>query len=478
MTDASIDLVREYGRLPDERLERRLRAMIGSLAADPARSFPRAFGDVAGAEAGYRFLRNPRVSPRTIMGPHVEHTWTRAKAAQTVLSIEDTTEVRFRGQATRHGLGPLINDGQGFFLHAALLVAMGAHPMPLGVASYEVMVRDADDSRRKKRLSKKRRHRDPHNERLRWHRVASTVASDGAARGVSVVHVADREADEYTFLAKLVELGQRFVIRLRFDRRTAETTEWISQLLSRAPTVLEREVSISPRVKQGDGRRRNKRPRAGREVQLSVRATTVTLRRQKQHLRTTLKELQVNVVEVVELDPPSGQEPVQWLLLTTEPISTSGDVALIVDMYRARWLIEEYWKALKTGCAYEDRQLESLRTLENALALFLPLAWNMLRLRSIARATPDAPASAALSTSLLRLLQVVARAPSNRWGVRLPETPTAADALRAVARMGGHLPQNGDPGWLILSRGFEELSALQAAAELLGSQIGGDQSDQ
>src|SRR5688572_21579163 len=198
MTPASINVVREFGGLPDERLDRRLRTMAWALAADPSSSFPRAFGTVAAAEAGYRFLRNPRVSPRAIMGPHVEHTWARAKAARTVLSLEDTSEVRFRGQATRNGLGPLINDGQGFFLHAALLVEMGAHPMPLGVAAYEVMVRDAEDSRRKKALSRRRRLRDPHNEQLRWHRVASTIASDAAAHQVSVVHVADREADQYS----------------------------------------------------------------------------------------------------------------------------------------------------------------------------------------------------------------------------------------------------------------------------------------
>ena len=115
MTLASIDPVREFGGLPDERLDRRLQAMARALAADPSRSFPRAFGTVAAAEAGYRFLRNPRVSPRAIMGPHVEHTWARAKAARIVLAIEDTSEIRFRGLATRDGLGPLMNDGQGFF---------------------------------------------------------------------------------------------------------------------------------------------------------------------------------------------------------------------------------------------------------------------------------------------------------------------------------------------------------------------------
>ena len=80
----------------------------------------------------------------------------------------------------------------------------------------------------------------------------------------------------------------------------------------------------------------------------------------------------------------------EWQLVTSEPIGTQEQVLRVVDWYRGRWLIEEFFKALKTGCAYEKRQLESFATLQIALALLAPVAWQLLLLRQLARAAPDA----------------------------------------------------------------------------------------
>jgi hypothetical protein len=65
----------------------------------------------------------------------------------------------------------------------------------------------------------------------------------------------------------------------------------------------------------------------------------------------------VNVVQVYEVEPPEGEEPVEWRLVTNEPMTTVGQVAAVVDHYRGRWTVEEFFKALKTGCAIETRQL-------------------------------------------------------------------------------------------------------------------------
>ena len=162
-------------------------------------------------------------------------------------------------------------------------------------------------------------------------------------------------------------------------------------------------------------------------------------------------ELAVHVVAVTERGTPPGEEPVQWGLLTTEPIDTADQVLQIVDWYRTRWMIEEFFKALKTGCAYEKRQLESLATLLVALALLAPIAWQLLLLRHLARRAPDGPAPAVLSP---RQLQVLRAAPGN---VQLAERPTLRDALLAIAHLGGHLKQNGDPGWAVLGRGLQKL---------------------
>ena len=147
---------------------------------------------------------------------------------------------------------------------------------------------------------------------------------------------------------------------------------------------------------------------------------------------------------------PTASRPIEWRLVTTEPITTTEQVLRIVEWYRTRWLIEEFFKCLKTGCAYEKRQLESLDTLLVALALLAPIAWQLLLMRYLARERPDVGATVALTQRQIAILR------ATPVGRRLAARPSIRDALRAVARLGGHLRQNGEPGWLVLHRGHAE----------------------
>ena len=161
-------------------------------------------------------------------------------------------------------------------------------------------------------------------------------------------------------------------------------------------------------------------------------------------------------MRVYEVGAPEGEEPIEWLLLTTENISTTSDVARIVDIYRARWTIEEFFKALKTGCAFERRQLASYATLKNALAILAPIAWKILVLRSLER-NPDA----ACVSDVVNEDQVeVLREMSPR---RVPAKPSVAAVIAAIAAIGGHLRSNGPPGWQVLWRGYQELLTLERA---------------
>ena len=150
------------------------------------------------------------------------------------------------------------------------------------------------------------------------------------------------------------------------------------------------------------------------------------------------------------------------MIATTLPIKKRADLDRIVDNYRARWTIEEYFKALKTGCAYERRQLETFHSLANALAVFAVIAWRLLVLRSTARLHPNAPAMDALSEVQVNLLKTLSRMKARGVPkITLPERPTTDDALRAVAKLGGHIKNNGPPGWQVLGRGYDSLLLLQ-----------------
>ena len=152
--------------------------------------------------------------------------------------------------------------------------------------------------------------------------------------------------------------------------------------------------------------------------------------------------------------------PIDWKLVTSEPCTRRKDVEAVVDAYCTRWVIEEFFKALKTGCGIERCQLESLEPILNLLAIMLPVAVQLLALRSLAAADKSALALGGLSSLQLRVL----RAMSKR--IRLPRNPTAQQVLLAIAALGGHLKNNGPPGWVVLSRGFQDLLRYTEAFEV------------
>jgi hypothetical protein len=200
------------------------------------------------------------------------------------------------------------------------------------------------------------------------------------------------------------------------------------------------------------GRKTKHKPREPRVAKLQIRASRVCLRR-PDHVRSPQPaSVTLNVVHVAELDVPDDQDPVEWKLYTSEPIDTPEQIIAIVDHYRVRWMIEEYFKALKSGCSFEKRQVESRRALLNTLALYAPIARRLLALRHESRAG-GMPTS--LTSRQIQVLRAVRRKP-------LPDQPSARDLMLAVAGLGGHIKNNGDPGWQVLGRGYLDLLAYEA----------------
>lgn len=458
------------GALGDQRLDARRDRVVAILEQQPDRGFPDACADDAESEALYRFLRNPRVLPEAVFAPHCDATAVRCAALGEVLVLHDTTDMVFTGTAPRRGLTQLSANRHGFWVHASLAVSADGTRAPVGVLALHSYARDPD---RPPRTSHYARFKEPTKESRRWldgvrhtrTRLGSTLA----------IHVMDREGDSYEILATLVAQAERFVIRLAYDRRIAPigAATHVGEALVQATVVCQREVSLSARRALPPGRNlyaRQRHPaRTARVATLQIATQRVEVRRSANlAVATAPAGLPVHVVWVREVDAPAGVDPIEWRLVTTEPIDTEAQVLRIVDAYRARWLIEEYFKALKTGCAYEQRQLESLQTLRVALALLAPIAWRLLLLRYLARMAPDAPATLVLTPRQFRVLC------ASKPGAKLPSPATVTELLAAVARLGGHLRQNGPPGWLVLARGLQKLqdmelgwiAALEAGAEL------------
>jgi hypothetical protein len=443
----------------DPRRSRRVARIVTSLASNPRASFPEAMGSEADIEGAYRLMRSGHVTMKQLNDAHAEVTAKRAVAAKRVYAIHDLTACEFP-HADAKAIGYTNTGKAGFGVHYTLVVS-AAEERPLGVVYVEEVVRRKKPRRQSSTEPKKRKRqgfdtvRDPTRESLRWGR--GFAAAHRRLQGAQVIHLADREGDNYDLLARAKADGSRFVIRARNLHRRVETNEGelrpLRTVVDGARGIITRDVHIAPR-KTTRAPKSARLQRSARAASLTFSATQVVIPRPKIQQPSLPKEIVVNVVRVWESNPPVGEEPIEWVLFTTEPIETAADVAEIVDMYRARWLIEECNKAIKTGCRYEERQFESRDALLTLLALTLPIACELLALRAACRRNPKAPATAVLSTIQLQILTRMASR-------KLPPKPTVHDALWAVAALGGHMKTNGEPGWLVLHRGMTKLLAYE-----------------
>jgi len=390
------------------------------------------------------------VSPQRILAPHIAATVRRCIEAHEVVVAHDTTKVSY--SSPRQGLGRINDKGQGFFAHVALAIRADGSREPLGVLGVQTHTRQ--DPPRQEHHTERFAEQD--RESFRWKRMVQEIAPLVGDQA-QLVHVMDSEADAFELLARLVEQRNRFVIRLKYDRIVHDEEGQRTHLHTKLGTLqgqCTRDVQLSARAAPTSGRKRNQ-ARSTRPATLVLSATPVILARSDGAKGP--KRLTVNVVHVREVSPPPDTEPVDWKLLTTEPIARVADLERIVDFYRARWLIEEFFKALKTGCALEKRQLESLSGLLNAMAVFVPIAFELLRMRAVARLRPDTPASTIFRPLQLQILE---RHPK----LRLPPHATVRATMLAVAQLGGHIKNNGDPGWLVLGRGYEKLLVMEEGA--------------
>jgi len=456
----------EGAELGDRRRSGRLTSIATALEEQPARGFPRLLGSDAALEAFYRFINNPGFGAEDILAPHVTATCGRAAHAGVVVAVHDTTAVEYGSKRKDLGVTTSKTTAHGFVAQVALLVSE-ADGLPLGVASLETLKRSGEKwKKRKKQGQRGHVHRDDAGrESLRWIRGVEAVENARQQR-FDVIHVTDAEGDFFELFSRLNELGTRFVIRAgQLDRmvQTDQGERKLKDVLNELSPQTSREIEVCerkypPRTVPQSTRRRHPE-RQARVARVAIASTSVTIKKTK-YAGGKAAPFEVNVVRVWEPLPPKDQPAVEWVLLTTEEAGSATALKRVVDLYRLRWIIEEYFKALKTGCALEKRQIESYTALRKVLALFIPIAYRLLLLRGLERQDSSAPAHRAFSkTELL----IMANAPSNK-GLKPPRT--VADALTHLARLGGHLRSNGPPGWQTLGWGYEKLLTLRLGWEM------------
>ena len=468
--------------LQDARRDQRLKELVSDLSARPTMSIPAAVGGGhAETAAAYRFFENPRVEFDAILAPHREATLARVRQQATVIVAQDTSEIELtRPRQQVFGAGPLdAGARRGCFVHPLLAITPAG--VPLGTLWAKCWTRE-DTPPPAKAVRRQQRRQTPieDKESQRWieglreaHAVAAQVPE------TEVIAVADSEADIFELLvAGQVEAcptpGRRaqWIVRAcqdravrRGDNPQENRAKHVFDTVALAPVRARYEVSVRGREpKVGCDKRGRRQARESRQATVEVRACTVQLRAPSRPDRK-LPDVTLNAVLVREVAPPAGEEPIEWLLLTSLPIGTEDEVLRVVESYCLRWVIELFFRVLKQGCKIESRRFEYQDRVTRFLAVALLVAWRTLYVTRLGRDAPDLSCEVVFAPSEWKPVYTITQ---KRRPLKQP--PKLQEMVRMVAQLGGYInrPRSDEPGAETLWKGLQRMHDMALCWEAFG----------
>ncbi len=460
--------------LPDKRLNARMRDILDQLVSRPTGSIPSACRGYAETAAAYRFFDNDRVAFADVLQPHMDASLCRIDAQALVIVVQDTTELDLtRPNQQVAGAGPMdASSRRGIFLH--LLHAFTPDGTPLGTVHAIPWAREAGAESRSKMPSHKRVSIPiEQKESYRWVTSLEQTQRMAAQRPqTQFVCVADSEADIYELLvAGMAEPHHGdWIVRACHDRTlpvgvekagvqgqpasdTGTKSQTLRERVLATPVLFTKTIQIREREQKYNCEHRSRRqPRRARTAEVEVRALGVTLR-SPWRPQSPLPDVTVNVVLVHEPNPPEGEPAVEWILLTSLPIETLDQVRQVIEYYCVRWLVEVFFRTLKSGCRVEERRFEHVARFLPCLAIYLIVTWRTLFVCRLGRELPDISCEAVFEPAEWQsVYQIVKRDTPPK------QPPTLREMVRLVAQLGGYVnrKRKDEPGpqtvWLGLQR--------------------------
>ncbi len=435
--------------LGDARRTKRAVKVAAQMTKHPAGSVPQQNDSWGGTKATYRLCDCEDVTFEKISEGHWQRTREEAESHPApVLFLNDTTQVDFTKHRRAKGLGPIGDgNGQGFLLHSALGIGTGEVPDVLGVMHQSLYCRKPK-RKGETRAQRKARKR----ESQKW---PETINAIGAPpEGASWIHVCDREADVFETFDACRGNNTEFIIRASQNRRVAlghgaeEPDDSLLDLSRRLKAVGHKQLKVRSRP--------HRKPRIAK-LRIAFAPVTVFCPRDGSQ---QLEPVPCWVVRVWEENTPKGEDPIEWVLLTSRRVRNRKDAEKIAEYYSHRWMVEEYHKCLKTGCSVEKSRLEEGHRLGALIGVLAVVAARLLALKHMAHHEPDEPAGRCVSMDHVRVLAAYTKKPIKCF--------TVYHFWREVARLGGFLGRkhDGEPGWQTIWRGWQKLDLMVLGARL------------
>jgi hypothetical protein len=454
---ADKDLARMHfgsAQLHDRRLTARLQDSAGRILEHPGGTLPKKLGSHAELIGTYRLLDSPSVTHEAVQRPHRD--LVRQRMSQHdggILLIHDTTELDYTNiAALKDQLGQIGNGSRhGLLCHNTLAVTPDRRVLGL---PGQVLHR-----RRKvpgnETPAQKRDH--PDRESLLWLKGCECLGP--APAGCSFIDIADRGADAIEFIEHAHLHGRKYVIRSCRDRKldgldhigSDRIHQTLHEYARDLPSLAEQTLEVRASVNQ-----------APRTARLSLSAGPLQLRAGRfARGHCVGVELHLWVIRVMEIDPPPGVKPLEWILLSNLPVHAFQQAREIVAFYSCRPMVEDFHKGLKTGLGIESLQLEARDRLEPMIGILSVVGAVLLELRDLSRQT-DADQIPATWIVPKLYVQVL----SGHWYKKADDQMSLRQFVRDVARLGGFLARKGDgpPGWQTLWQGWSDLNRMVQGA--------------
>lgn len=462
----------EFGEvaLGDKRLRDRLISIVEDRANHPEASYLQACGgDRYAAKGYYAFIDNPRgtLNPETMLTTHRKRTIQRMMSHETVLVVQDTTDLNFSSRPHTQGLG-LIGSNQtktqslGLKLHSSLVLT--TEGLPLGV------LRAAGYAPEKKKTADKNAARRPIEDKksFRWlEGYRDCVAVAKKMPKTHLITVMDREGDIFELFEDAQATRKRvgILVRAKHNRRLQGRERKLFETLKASPAQTRVEVVIPrQRWKKAKKEQPQQKGLPGRKATLSIHFQEITITTTRSDLRSATP-ITLWGVYAREENPPAGAKAIEWFLLTTEEVRTAEEAARIVALYCRRWRIEEWHRVLKSGCKVEEHQHQTVERLKRAIAIDVVLAWRIQLMTLLGREVPELPCDIFFENWEVKVLEALQdqRPQSQR------ERPLRLmQAVTLVAQLGGYLarPSDPPPGTECLWKGMVLLSGMAVGYRL------------
>ena len=454
----------------------RLVAIAATVAMHGSWTTPVQFRTDAEAKAAYRLFNSKIVTHAAVTAPHRQRVIGQARVSvNPLLFIHDDTALDFSRRHALEGIGPIGNGkGRGLMAHTCLMSDAVTNGI-VGVAHQEIWARPEEPivhpdnwhdmpvldqrkwlKRERRRLAKERKIANGgRTEAQVWEETISSVGP--CPSGQIWVSVGDRGADVYSHFQQCLSMNWHCLVRLKHDRAIDGGDHAITSVRSLSP-MARHVVTIDglPEPDESDGTETARSK--SKTFVLNVSWESVSVKRPRGSGNDVVPSIACHIVRAWN-EPKDGEDKVEWILISTLPVLNAEDAVTRLNWYKRRWLIEDFHKALKSGCKVQRSQIRTLDALLPLIGMCTVVAMRLIQMRDDARANPEQTVEESEET-----IQVLAAAIG-----KPPETlRTKHGFLRGVAMLGGFFGRKCDlqPGWMTIARGWYDLQTLLRGFEI------------